>query len=182
MTWTVSQLAKLCNLSRSTLLYYESAGLLRPSRSSGNQYRRYGPKDRERLEQICFYRAAGLPIDDIRTMLDDVGHKRGMAGILERRLHEVHKEIEKLREQQRILLRLLQNQNVLRRWKVVTKDKWVSIMQAAGFTEAEMHRWHVEFEHAAPAEHQEFLEFLHIPADEIVRIREWSRAGKEQTG
>ncbi len=40
-----------------------------------------------------------------------------------------------------------------------------------------MKRWRVEFERAAPAEHQEFLEFLHIPADEIGRIREWGRAG-----
>ena len=60
---------------------------------------------------------------------------------------------------------------------MITKDKWVAIMKAAGFGEAEMHRWHAEFEKAAPAEHQEFLEFLHIPADEIRRIREWSQKG-----
>ena len=38
-----------------------------------------------------------------------------------------------------------------------------------------MHRWHAEFERSAPAEHQKFLEFLHIPSDEVARIREWSR-------
>jgi MerR family transcriptional regulator, thiopeptide resistance regulator len=58
---------------------------------------------------------------------------------------------------------------------MITKDKWVDIMRAAGFTEDDMHRWHREFEKAAPAEHQEFLEFLRIPADQIVRIRERSR-------
>jgi MerR family transcriptional regulator, thiopeptide resistance regulator len=57
----------------------------------------------------------------------------------------------------------------------MTKDKWVSIMNATGFTEVDMHRWHQEFEKAAPGDHQEFLEYLHIPADEIVKIREWSR-------
>jgi hypothetical protein len=41
-----------------------------------------------------------------------------------------------------------------------------------------MHRWHREFEKSAPDEHQEFLEFLHIPAEEIKSIREWSRSGK----
>ena len=40
-----------------------------------------------------------------------------------------------------------------------------------------MNRWHAEFEKHAPAEHQEFLEFLHIGADEITKIREWSRKG-----
>jgi hypothetical protein len=58
-----------------------------------------------------------------------------------------------------------------------TKEKWVSIMKAAGFDEADMRRWHVEFERSAPDEHQEFLEFLHIPKEEIASIREWSRNG-----
>jgi hypothetical protein len=40
-----------------------------------------------------------------------------------------------------------------------------------------MHRWHAEFERSAPAEHQEFLEFLHIPSGEIGKIREQSRRG-----
>ena len=38
-----------------------------------------------------------------------------------------------------------------------------------------MRRLHAEFESSAPNEHQEFLEFLHIPAEEIRLIREWSR-------
>jgi hypothetical protein len=38
-----------------------------------------------------------------------------------------------------------------------------------------MHRLHTEFESNAPNEHQEFLEFLHIPEAEIRYIREWSR-------
>jgi hypothetical protein len=37
----------------------------------------------------------------------------------------------------------------------------------------------MEFERSAPEDHQEFLEFLHIPADDIKRIREWSRKGKK---
>ena len=59
---------------------------------------------------------------------------------------------------------------------MLTKDKWVAVMRGAGFTEEMMHAWHAEFERAAPAEHQEFLEFIHIPPDEIAKIREWSRA------
>ena len=60
---------------------------------------------------------------------------------------------------------------------MMTKDRWVAIMRAAGFGEDDMRRWHTEFEKAAPAEHQEFLEFLHINAAEITKIREWSRTG-----
>lgn len=61
---------------------------------------------------------------------------------------------------------------------MLTKDKLVSIMRAAGLTDDDMQRFHQEFERSAPAEHQEFLEFLKIPAEEISQIREWSRKGK----
>ena len=61
----------------------------------------------------------------------------------------------------------------------MTKDKWVAIMEASGFTEADRNRWHAEFERSAPQDHQQFLEFLHISQDEISLIRESSRrAGK----
>ena len=60
---------------------------------------------------------------------------------------------------------------------MITKEKWVSIMRSCGFTEEQMHRWHAEFERSAPEEHQEFLEFLHIPAPEIKTIRERSQTG-----
>jgi hypothetical protein len=58
---------------------------------------------------------------------------------------------------------------------MVTKEKWTAIMKAAGFSDEDMHRWHAEFEKSAPDEHQEFLEFLHIPSDELSRIRAWSK-------
>ena len=58
---------------------------------------------------------------------------------------------------------------------MVTKEKWVAVMRAAGFTDDDMHRWHAQFEKSAPREHQEFLEFLHIAPAEIKTIREQSR-------
>lgn len=97
------------------------------------------------------------------------------AGILQRRLVDIDAEIETLRGHQRAILRLLQRSPGFRRHEMITKDKWVAVMRAAGFTEDDMRRWHREFEKAAPAEHQEFLEFLHIPAEEVAAIREWSR-------
>lgn len=169
--YTVTQLAQRCGLSRTTLLYYESIGLLKASSRSSGNYRHYGDKDLGRLRQICAYRDAGLKLTDIRTILDRPNNDA--AGVLKRRLVELNAEIEALRGHQRSILKLL-NHNTWRT-KVITKDKWVSIMKASGFTEDDMHRWHAEFEKAAPEEHQEFLEFLHIPAPEVTTIRDWSR-------
>ncbi len=166
---TVSKLARACGLSRSTLLYYESVGLLKAaSRSQGN-YRRYDQRDVVRLRQICAYREVGLGLQDIRSILEGPGSD--LSSILERRLMELNREIEQKRTHQRAILRLLQDKKSLRRAKTMTKEKWVSIMKASGFTEADMRRWHVEFERAAPDDHQQFLEFLHIQDEEIRTIR-----------
>ncbi|MEO8597938.1 MAG: MerR family transcriptional regulator [Candidatus Solibacter sp.] len=174
MSLTVTSLARSCNLARSTVLYYESIGLLtRPKRSAGN-YRIYGGKDLERLRQICTYRDAGLTLADIRSILDASGGNA--AAVLRRRLEELSQGIERMREHQRALARLLATTDRFRRLPVVTKEKFTAVLRAAGFSEEDMRRLHGEFESSAPTEHQEFLEFLHIPADEIRQIREWSRA------
>jgi DNA-binding transcriptional MerR regulator len=174
---TVTRLARRCGLSRSTVLYYESIGLLRASARSPGNYREYSEKDAERLRQICTYRHAGLSLADIRSVLGAASSKA--AAVLERRLVELDREIDALRDHQRAILRLLGHKS-FRRNQMVTKEKWVAIMKGSGFTESQMHAWHVEFERASPDEHQEFLEFLHIPADEIRRIRESSRKGAGQ--
>jgi DNA-binding transcriptional MerR regulator len=173
MPLTVTNLARSCGLSRTTILYYESMGLLKAARRSAGNYRVYTEKDLQRLRQICIYRDAGLTLGDIRSLLDQPASDA--AGVLERRLLQLNGEIEKLRDHQKAIARLLKKTNQLRRMPMVTKEKWVEIMRAAGFNEEDMRRWHTEFEKSAPQEHQEFLEFLHIPAGEVQSIRERSR-------
>jgi MerR family transcriptional regulator, thiopeptide resistance regulator len=175
--WTATKLAQACGLSRTTLLYYESVGLLKPPPRSQGNYRCYGDKDLRRLQQICVYRDSGLKLADIQTLLDGAGS--GAAEVLERRLAEINTEIARLREHQKSICRMLEKRNSFGRTKVITKEKWVTILRNCGFSDEDMKRWHAEFEKSAPAEHQEFLEFLHIQPAEIDHIREWSRAYKK---
>jgi len=172
--WTVTKLARRAGLSRTALLYYESIGLMRhPDRSAGN-YRFYGERDLKRLLEIRAYRDAGLKLADIRAILE---RPAGDAAIvLRRRLMELDGEIRTLREHQAAILKLLSHRS-LRREQMITKQKWVAIMKACGLSDEQMHRWHAGFERSAPQEHEEFLEFLHIPAAEIKTIREQSRKG-----
>jgi DNA-binding transcriptional MerR regulator len=172
MTLSVTRLARSCNLARSTLLYYEKAGLLKPPRRTSGNYRTYSEKDAERLRQICAYRDAGLSIDDIRRILD--GPRTDAADVLRRRLGELSAEIERMREHQRAIARLLMTTNQFRRIPMVTKEKFTAVLRASGFSDDDMRRLHTEFERSAPDEHREFLEFLHIPPAEIEAIRAWS--------
>ncbi len=172
--WTVTQLARACGLSRSTVLYYESIGLLKAPKRTGSNYRRYTAGDAARLREICMYRDAGLKLADIAAVLS---RKEGeAAAVLRRRLAELDVEISRLRAHQGAILKLLQVKPKGIE-DMISKEKFVSVMKAAGFSEQDMHRWHAEFEKLAPAEHQEFLEFLGIGKEEIEKIRAWSRAG-----
>lgn len=171
---TIQALVRASGVSRTTLLYYESAGLIKPLRRSEAGYRLYGERELRRLMRVRALRAAGLTLDDIRSLLDDPGD--GAPGVLRRRLEAISREIEGLREHQHAILRLLGNlQPQAERKAIVTKAKWVEIMDKAGFSDEDKHRWHRTFEQADPEEHERFLRYLQIPEDEIRKIREWSR-------
>jgi len=173
---TVGALARAHGLARSTLLYYDAIGLLRPAARSANGYRRYGPGEERRLALICTYRRAGLSLDAIRRALD--GASERLAAVLEERISELDSDIQRLREQQRLIAGLLERPDLLRRERVLDKQTWVDLLAASGMSEDDMERWHDEFERTAPEEHQRFLELLGLPAVEIAAIRHAHRARK----
>lgn len=176
---TVGVLARSFGLARSTLLYYDRIGLLPPSRRSATRYRLYGDDARARLEAICTYRRVGLGLAEIRTILEARGGRT--VAILTGRLERLNREIAELREQQRVIVRLLENGALLRGARALDKRRWVKILAASGLDEAAMNRWHVEFEALAPESHQDFLESLGIPPSEIASIRKWSRERRKET-
>jgi len=79
MDYTVKALAELTGLTPRTLRYYDAIGLLRPRRDRGNDYRRYGPEEVERLGDILLYREMGVPLEEIGRLLDDPGYDRAAA-------------------------------------------------------------------------------------------------------
>ena len=154
-------------------MYYESSGLLQPATRTGSNYRLYGERELRVMEQIKLYRSVGLSVEEIRAVLK--APRGELSSVLQRRLSQLEDEIAALQNHQRVILHMLRLNKTLRSKKQMTKDKWVAVMRDAGFTEDDMHRWHRQFEKSAPTDHQEFLQFLNIPAEEITRIREWSR-------
>lgn len=171
---TITQLARQCRVSRTTILYYEREGLLPPHSRSANGYRWYGDTEVRRLETILAYRSYGVPIRDIAALLNrkqDMEQER----ILRNQFSALEKEIQKLRQQQKAIVMLLE-QPVLLEQQMVNKERWTEIMKAAGFDEQAMHNWHRQFEKMEPEAHQEFLESLSIDKDEIRQIRDWSKS------
>jgi DNA-binding transcriptional MerR regulator len=177
---TVGNLARRYGLARSTLLYYDAIGLLRPASRSAAGYRRYSPEEEHRLELICRYRRAGLSLAAIAEILD--GPPTRLAEVLEQRLAELDDEIGERHEQQRLIAALLRRPALLARTRVIDKATWTGLLAASGMDEADMDRWHAAFETGAPEKHQRFLELLGLPPDEITTIRTWSRRVGAESG
>jgi DNA-binding transcriptional MerR regulator len=177
-TYSISILGRAFGLSRSTLLYYDRLGLLPPSGRTGSGYRTYTDKDHRRLERICHFREAGLTLKDIRRVLSS-GGKPG-SKLLQKRMSETAANIRSLRSQQRLLAGMLSRMASGSPPPAVDKRLWVEMLRAAGMDQNAMNRWHTEFELRAPEGHNEFLVSLGIPADEVLRIRRWSREPAER--
>lgn len=71
--FTIGQVAKKYSLSRSTLIYYDSIGILTPSSRSESNYRLYSDNDLQKMDRIVLFRSAGLPLESIALLLEKEG-------------------------------------------------------------------------------------------------------------
>lgn len=69
--YTISEIAKMSNITTNKIRFYEEKGLLLPIREKGNEYRKFNDQDIIRLQSILLYRAIGLTIRDIKNILDN---------------------------------------------------------------------------------------------------------------
>lgn len=90
--YTVKDLSRITGLTPRTLRYYDAVGLLCPRRGTENDYRLYGPEEVDRLQQILLYREMGLPLEEIKRLLDVPGFDREAA---------LREHLQRLRERRR---------------------------------------------------------------------------------
>jgi DNA-binding transcriptional MerR regulator len=68
--YKVSEFAQKAGVTVRTLHHYDRLGLLRPSGRSRTHYRLYGERDLARLQQITTLKFIGLPLKEIKALLD----------------------------------------------------------------------------------------------------------------
>jgi hypothetical protein len=59
----------------------------------------------------------------------------------------------------------------------MNREQWIELFQAAGLDDAMMRRWHCEFERRYPVQHQSFLEWIDLSAEDILKVRKLSQVG-----
>ena len=161
----ISRLADRFDLSRSTLLYYDSIGLLKPSKRTEANYRLYDEKDIKRLELICMYRDMGIELSDIKVLLND---KTENMEILEHALINMEKSIEKIRSKQKKIMQVIQNNIGTPSSNV---EIFLSVLKNLGFTQEDMRDFHMEYERNDEKGHHAFLQFLGMNESEIAKVK-----------
>ncbi|MET0650807.1 MAG: MerR family transcriptional regulator [Pyrinomonadaceae bacterium] len=68
--YRASEFAGLTGVTVRTLHHYDRAGLLRPGRRTGAGYRLYGAREFARLQQILTLKFIGLPLAEIKGLLE----------------------------------------------------------------------------------------------------------------
>lgn len=167
--YTIGKLASEFGISRSTLLYYDSIGILKPSERSKTSYRYYNEDDKSRLKQIVTYRQMGIPLKEISQMLNKKDNRS--ATILKNQLLRLSDEIRNIRRQQQLIMKILDDKIITAKTGIMDKDTWKNILKSTGLDEEGMEKWHIEFEKSAPQAHYDFLVSLGLNECEIKYIR-----------
>lgn len=170
---TIARAARAVGLSRTTLMYYERLGLIRPLRRTGSRYRTFRPADLQSLFLIARWRAIGLPLATIRRML---ANPPEIAGALRDHLRALDKSVAALQVQRALTLEMLGGRPVAGGHAPVTKAAWTEMFRSIGMDDEQMRQWHARFERRNSAGHGEFLRSLGIGRVEIGRIRRWCMA------
>lgn len=68
--YTIKQVSKIAGITPRTLRHYDNIGLFKPSRIGDNGYRYYGEDSLLRLQQILLYRELGMPLENIKNIMD----------------------------------------------------------------------------------------------------------------
>lgn len=115
--FTASVLAKETNLPIYTVRHYTRIGLLKPSRSSVNNYKVYAPSDASRLKFIIAAKNLGFTLTEITKILDKAEHGESpcpsVRKIIVKHIEENRKKIETLQKMQNKM------ENALKDWSLL---------------------------------------------------------------
>jgi MerR family transcriptional regulator, thiopeptide resistance regulator len=107
--YTIHELCGISGLSRSTILYYDGLGLLKPAQRSTSNYRLYSEDSVTLLEKICLYREAGVSLADIGQLVGTPDNGDLNLDILERTLYQLNQQAQKVKNKQRVIIDMIKS-------------------------------------------------------------------------
>ncbi|TCZ80828.1 MerR family transcriptional regulator [Paenibacillus albiflavus] len=106
---TISELAKLMNVSVHQLRYFEEKGVLQPAYTGNNQYRMYSIDQVYQLAHILLLRRLGVPVQSIKECMTSYSADQ-YRKLLHHSLREVDAEMQRLKELHQFINKVLHEQ------------------------------------------------------------------------
>ena len=100
--FSTGEFAKLCNVNKKTLFYYDEIGLFKPEIVKENGYRYYSVYQLEVFDIIHTLRDLGVPLKQIKSFIDERNPK-SVVKFFEYKTNEIENEIKLLRRKQEIM-------------------------------------------------------------------------------
>jgi|GEM_PF-886356 len=98
----ISEAAKLTNVSRQTLIYYDKEGILKPSFIDDNKYRYYSIRQIHLIQIINLLKEFHIPLRTIKTYLDHRDQEE-LLDLLNDIQDQMEKRIQKLKDDMHII-------------------------------------------------------------------------------
>ena len=100
--FSTGEFAKLCNVNKKTLFYYDEIGLFKPEIVKENGYRYYSVYQLEVFDIIHTLRDLGVPLKQIKSFIDERNPK-SVVKFFEYKTGEIENGIKQLRRKQEIM-------------------------------------------------------------------------------
>lgn len=139
---TISELAKLMNVSVHQIRYFEEKGVLEPAYTDDNQYRKYGMDEVYRLAHILLLRKLGVPVQAVKECLS-AGSGEPCRRLLQDSLRSLDAELQRLGELRQFIQKVLHERDTfylhveeytLKPRKTVILSRWLETEPAGKLT------------------------------------------------
>lgn len=135
---TISELAKLMNVSVHQIRYFEEKGVLGPAYTDNNQYRMYGIEQVYQLSHILLLRKFGVPVQSIKECLTSFTADQ-YRQLLHFSLREIDTELLRLQELQQFIRKVLHEQQNFNSQSNQYQIKWRDTTYFARWIEMDSH-------------------------------------------
>ncbi len=155
--YSVSETAEKTGVARSTLLYYERLGIIKPSRNPRNGYRQYSNEDLGRLTLLRQLKRAGLTLKESRRCIDGELDP----SLIEKRMLHLDREVREMQMAREVLHTLFARATG-------------GLMKTEGNGKM-VNQWHADFEKHSADSHSRWLRQLGFSEKDALYIRWASR-------
>lgn len=121
--YTTGEIAKLCNVSKRTVQYYDREGIIRPSKISEGGRRIYSNEDLQKFKLVILYKNLGLSLKEIKNILYSENKYKVITDILTQQNSKLEQQIREMIDLKKKISIILEDLNLNKEVSVLNSDE-----------------------------------------------------------